>query len=136
MTAIEAKRRRITSHETEDTREKNRSSNISGDSVDFEGNVVRANRGIVSVSDDSMNKSFIDSFGVTRNYLVVDPKESSSVASGFVYPLVTPEVRQKFVNPYWVVCDAVICVSEGSDGFFACRKGAANGSKLIESNFG
>ena len=83
-----------------------------------------------------MNKSFIDNFRVARDYLVVDPKESSGVTSGFVFPLVTPEVRQKFVNPCWVVCDAVICVSEGCDGFFACRKGAANGSELIESDFG
>jgi hypothetical protein len=83
-----------------------------------------------------VNESFIDSFGVARNYLVVDPKESCSVASGFVFPLVTPEVGQKFVNPYWVVCDAVICVSEGCDGFFACRKGSANSSKLIKSDFG
>jgi hypothetical protein len=83
-----------------------------------------------------VNKSFIDSFGVTRNNLVVDPKESSSVASGFVYPFVTPEISQKFVNPYWVVCDAVICVSEGGNGFFVRGKRAANGSKLVKSDFG
>ena len=83
-----------------------------------------------------MNKSFIDNFWVTRDHLVVDPKESSSVASGFMNPLVTPEISQKFVDPYWVVCDAVVCVSEGGNGFLASRKGAANGSKLIKSDFG
>ena len=82
----------MTVHEPANTGEKNGGSNISGSSVDFKGDIIGANSGVVGTINDSVNEIFSDIRRSTRDTFVVNLEKLGGVLSRRVMPLITPEL--------------------------------------------
>ena len=118
----------MTVHEPVDAGKQNRGRDVSSNSVDFKRNIIRANRRIVSVGNDSVNEVYSDSGGCTRDTLVVDLEKFLGVVSRRVVPLIAPELCQNLIDFDGVVRDGVINVLDGRDSLLGGRKRASNGS--------
>ena len=123
-------------HKPADTGENNGGRSISCSPVDFEGNIIGTDSGVVGTVNDRVDEVFSDILWCTRDTFVVDLEKFGGVLSRRVMPFITPELSENLVDFDRVTSDSVVNVFDGSNSFLGSRERATNSGKLVGGGFG